>query len=274
MKFQPVIKWSGSKRPLSMEIVSLFPKEIDTYYEPFCGGYSILFQLLNSDIKVNNYVASDVNADVIKFFNLLKNNPTEIYQEYKVRWNNIVSYDTITDKQIYYNSIRTSFNETKNTHDFIFLSRTAINGLIRYNSRGGFNSPFHLTRNGINPETFFKIIMQWHKKLIELDVTFKCQSYENIITTDNDLMFLDPPYANTKGMYQGVIDFNILWEFLENSKGRYLLTFDGKSTTTDYTYKVPSHIYNKHVYLESKISSFRRLITTLDSVQESLYIKY
>ena len=71
MKFQPVIKWSGSKRPLSMEIVSLFPKEIDTYYEPFCGVCSVLFQLLNSDIKVNNYVASDVNADVIKFFNLL-----------------------------------------------------------------------------------------------------------------------------------------------------------------------------------------------------------
>ena len=37
--FQPVIKWSGSKRSQSSEIIKYFPKEIDTYYEPFCGGF-------------------------------------------------------------------------------------------------------------------------------------------------------------------------------------------------------------------------------------------
>ena len=35
MNFQPVIKWSGSKRSQSEEIIKYFPKEIDTYYEPF-----------------------------------------------------------------------------------------------------------------------------------------------------------------------------------------------------------------------------------------------
>lgn len=43
MKFQPVIKWSGSKRSLSNDIIQYFPKEIDTYYEPFCGGCSVNF---------------------------------------------------------------------------------------------------------------------------------------------------------------------------------------------------------------------------------------
>ena len=40
--FQPVIKWTGSKRSQSEEIIQYFPKEIDTYYEPCCGGASIL----------------------------------------------------------------------------------------------------------------------------------------------------------------------------------------------------------------------------------------
>lgn len=40
--FQPVIKWSGSKRSQCEDIISLFPKEINTYYEPFCGGASVL----------------------------------------------------------------------------------------------------------------------------------------------------------------------------------------------------------------------------------------
>ena len=39
--FQPVIKWSGSKRSQASEIIKYFPKEIDTYYEPFCGGCSV-----------------------------------------------------------------------------------------------------------------------------------------------------------------------------------------------------------------------------------------
>ena len=40
IKFQPVIKWSGSKRPIAQDIVDLFPREINNYYEPFCGNSS------------------------------------------------------------------------------------------------------------------------------------------------------------------------------------------------------------------------------------------
>ena len=39
MKFQPVIKWTGSKRRQSEEIIARIKDvEYDTYYEPFCGG--------------------------------------------------------------------------------------------------------------------------------------------------------------------------------------------------------------------------------------------
>lgn len=39
MKFQPVVKWSGSKRSQSETIVSKIErKQYNTYYEPFCGG--------------------------------------------------------------------------------------------------------------------------------------------------------------------------------------------------------------------------------------------
>ena len=52
--FQPVIKWSGSKRKQVQEILKYFPKEINVYYEPFCGGSSVLRGLLDSNIKVNS----------------------------------------------------------------------------------------------------------------------------------------------------------------------------------------------------------------------------
>ena len=86
MKFQPVIKWSGSKRSQANDIISYFPKEISTYYEPFCGGASILRALLDSDIKVHHYVASDLNKDLIDLFLAIKNTPNEVYEHYSDLW--------------------------------------------------------------------------------------------------------------------------------------------------------------------------------------------
>ena len=60
IKFQPVIKWSGSKRPIAQNIVDLFPREINNYYEPFCGGASVMRCLLDNikenKIKVNGNI--------------------------------------------------------------------------------------------------------------------------------------------------------------------------------------------------------------------------
>lgn len=273
MKFEPVIKWSGSKRLLSEEIISYFPKEIDTYYEPFCGSCSILFQLLNSDIKVNKYVCSDVNKELINFLNILKSNPYFIYEEYKKRWTILNSFENQLDKQNYYNSIRKNYNESKDFEDFIFLTRTCVNGLIRYNSKGEFNSPFNLNRKGINPDRFLKILLKWHDVINKNDVTFICQEYNEITPSINDYVFLDPPYINTKGMYFGVIDFDYFWKWLGNLKSNYSLTFDGLRNDTDNTYDVPNNLYSKHIYLNGKISGFKKLHNKNEYLKESFYIK-
>ena len=81
--FKPVIKWSGSKRSQVNEILKYFPKEIDTYYEPFCGGASVLRGLLDSNIKVNSYVCSDISKPLIDLWNEIKNNPKELCDYYE-----------------------------------------------------------------------------------------------------------------------------------------------------------------------------------------------
>ncbi len=274
--FSPVIKWSGSKRGQADEIITRFPKRIKTYYEPFLGGGSIMRAVMQSDIQVDRFVCSDLNADLIKLWQHIKDYPEELADRYEELWKGLNDKDDDKSRKIvYYNSIRKRFNEDRSSADFLFLLRTCTNGMPRYNSRGEFNTSFHITRDGIHPETLRSIIHEWSRLLNIRDVTFIACPYEEIQTESGDYLYLDPPYAATKGMYYGAIDNEAFFYWLDSQEANYALSFDGKCKDMDYTYDVPEYLYDNHIYLRSGNSSFRRVTGhSRDSVvYESLYVK-
>lgn len=273
--FEPVIKWSGSKRSQAEKILTYFPKEIDTYYEPFCGGASVLRRLLSSDIKVNHCICSDLNSGLIDLWNEIINHPETVFSHYKKLWNELNKDDNKRRKKEYFATVREKYNNEHNPLDFMFIMRTTTNGMPRYNRIGEFNNSFHVTRNGIMPETLEKIIYEWNKLLKENNVDFRACSYEEIQPKKNDFVYLDPPYANTRGMYYGTIDYERLWNWLRNLPCGYALSFDGISGEEDNTWNVPKDIYSRHEYLLSGNSSFKRTIGKSNNsiVYESLYLK-
>ena len=275
--FEPAIKWSGSKRSQANEIVKRIPREIGTYYEPFCGGCSVLRRLLSSkEHRVNSFVCSDANSDLIDLWNAIRDSPEFIVQEYTQMWNELNKDNDLERKKVYFNHVRERFNETRTPHDFLFIMRTTTNGMPRYNKNGKFNNGFHVTRNGIEPKRLNKVIHEWSNLLRERSVEFVCQDYSKVNPDKGDFMYLDPPYAGTKGMYHGGIDLNQLWDYLRKVKCGYALSFDGKiENGDDFTYSVPSDIYTSHEYLKSGNSSFRRVIGKNNhaEVLESLYMK-
>lgn len=276
LTFQPVIKWSGSKRSQAEEIIKRFPKEIDIYYEPFVGGASVLRMLLSSSVEVSQYICSDINNDLIDLWNLIKNDPILIADTYNKMWHELNADDDKERKKQYFYKVRDRFNKEKNPLDFMFIMRTTTNGMPRYNLSGEFNNSFHVTRNGIKPNTLRNITVKWSKLLNENNVQFVCENYINIKPNKNDFMYLDPPYSNTKGMYYGALNYDVFWEWLRRQECGYILSFDGISGNVDNTYAVPTDIYDKHEYLLSGNSSFKRTIgKSNDSiVYESLYVKY
>jgi len=80
--FQPIIKWCGSKRSQTNEIIKHFPKNINVYYEPFCGGASIMRGLMESDIKVKQFIISDLNEDLINLWKIIQTNPQLVFDHY------------------------------------------------------------------------------------------------------------------------------------------------------------------------------------------------
>lgn len=273
--FEPAVKWSGSKRSQAEEIISLFPKEINTYYEPFCGGCSVLRRLLSSEIRVNNYICSDLNGDLINLWNLIKEQPIELYEHYLILWNELNKDENKDRKRDYFNYIRDRYNKEHNAKDFLFIMRTTTNGMPRYNKNGEFNNSFHVTRNGIEPIRLKPILDKWSELLNKYDVQYINQSYDTINPSENEFLYLDPPYANTKGMYYGTIDYDKLWNYLRNCKSDYFLSFDGIAGEENNIYNIPKELYNEHILLNSGNSSFRRVIGNNNdvNVKESLYIK-
>lgn len=278
---QPVIKWSGSKRSQAPQIVQHFPSEIGTYYEPFCGGLSVGITAILAKkeglLNINRFVFSDTDLNLMGLWECIKNKPTELaeyYREHQKKMDEFAHGD-VAKMRGYYNNVRDIFNTSFNPMGFMFLNRTCFNGLIRYNSKGEFNTPFHLNRKGIEPNKLEKIIHEWSKLLNENDVQFWGCDYSTITPSENDFVYIDPPYANTKGMYEEAFDNQRLFKWMETLKCPYALSYNGISGNNDNTYEVPQQLYNEKLLILSGNSSFKRLKTESKhaDVYESLYLK-
>ena len=283
MLLEPIVKWSGSKRSQAAEIVARMPREIATYYEPFCGGCSVLYRLLNKPtVKVARYVASDVNRDLIGLWNMIRDYPDELCNGYGELWeafnrHGLCEEDYERRKEVFY-TIRDRYNREHSPIDFLFIMRTTTNGMPRYNDKGEFNNSCHFSRPGIHPVRLKEICRDWSLVLKAKFVEFRSASYETLEPGCQDFLYLDPPYASVhkRQMYYGGIDIDAFVKWLSSRKCKWILSFDGKRGETDCTYDLPTSLYKRHEYLNAGNSSFERYLGKgrTEEVLESLYLNY
>lgn len=266
--FEPAIKWSGSKRSQAAIIRQHMPESFGTYYEPFVGGGSVLYA-----VNPQRAVCGDICGPLISLWKRIKESPDDVAAEYKTRWEQLQREGS----EVYY-EVRERFNKVKDPDDLLFLSRTCVNGLIRFNSKGDFNSPFHHTRNGITPERLGRILREWSIRIADaefLEADYRVTSRQ---AHAGDVMYLDPPYYHTKGMYYGSIDYGDFLDFLENTNSRgimYIMSFDGKRGEKDYAVEIPKELYKRHELIPSGNSSFNRVMGNKNvAVYDSLYLNW
>lgn len=268
MMFNPVIKWSGSKRSQSTRIKEFLPDKFNTYYEPFIGGGAMLYA-----IAPESSVCGDICKPLIDLWNMIKDSPEELYEAYKMRWERLQN----DGYEVFY-EIRENYNNENNPEDLLFLSRTCVNGLIRFNAKGEFNNSLHHTRPGIAPERLGKIIYDWSYKIQTAQFVYGDYRLTTETATAGDLVYLDPPYFHTKGRYYGTIDYGEFLTFLEslNSKGvKYMLSYDGIRGDDDFTVDLPKELYRRHEMIPSGNSSFKKVMDKeKQQVYESLYLNW
>jgi DNA adenine methylase len=186
------LKWVGSKRRIGQSIVSLFPSDHQDYYEPFLGSGSVFLHYIDTIPQSTNrhYYLSDINEHLINWWLAVQNHPQELFD---------LLYDLKKEyascKKTTYTKIRSCFNshgflDVYKAALFMFLLRTAFNGLVRYNKKGDFNSAWGNREFFLDNQEIFTLSEILQKKSVHISV----KNFTEVKTKDNDLIFLDPPY--------------------------------------------------------------------------------
>lgn len=267
-QLEPVIKWSGSKRAIAAALGKLFvPAE--RFYDPFVGSGALL-----PFGKGRRIVAGDIIPELIALWQLIQKDPDHVASAYASRWQRRQK-----EGHAAFYAIRDSFNTTRDPLDLLFLTRTCVNGLVRFNSAGEFNNSLHHTRPGIAPSRLRKVILLWHR--IIQRVTFTAADYRETLASvqRGDVVFLDPPYAWNRGRYRPQT-FNVDAFFGELDRlnrigAKWVLTFDGRAGNRIYEGGVPADLYRHRLAVATGNSPFTRLMgMALDAVTESVYLSF
>ncbi len=266
-----LIKWTGSKRSQASAIAAFFPKsDKGNYFEPFLGGGAMLYHGAH---HFKRAFASDIYAPLIDLWTSVKNDPSGVIENYTSEWNLLQA-----DFPKHFFKVRARFNASPSGLDLLFLSRTCVNGIIRFNSKGQFNNSIHLSRRGMTPRLFEESIRRWEAAVSRTE--FSVRDFATI--ADNvecgDFVYLDPPYANSHNRYAENLDLPKLLDFLDKLNRKnvlWALSFDGFRGDSDLTYELPKTLYRFHTTLPSGHSAVQKVLNkSLEGVEESLYLNY
>ncbi len=211
----------GDKYKLMSQLVNLFPKEVNNFYEPFVGGGTVFL-----NIKAEKYYLNDIDKHIINIHKfLIKNssNPAQFFENvekiiHKYKLSRSYKEDIIPValkkewKKTYfarfnkdgYEKLRECVNNYKKNDPLILyvLLIYGFNRMLRFNGGGKFNLPVgnvDFNKNVVNAlNDYFDFVH--YKKIIIASKDFK-KLFSEKKYFKNDFVYLDPPYLITASEY-------------------------------------------------------------------------
>ncbi|HWF44464.1 MAG TPA: Dam family site-specific DNA-(adenine-N6)-methyltransferase [Candidatus Kapabacteria bacterium] len=162
------------------------------WIEPFLGSGVVAF-----NVAPQSALLCDSNIHIINFYKAI--------QDQSITVEEIESFLQEEGKKLsakgveHFYAVRERFNKNKSPLDFLFLNRSCFNGVIRFNGKGLFNTPF-----GHKPERFSRSYItkicnqvRWiAKQMKDKDWEFAIMPWRLALDAahSNDFAYLDPPY--------------------------------------------------------------------------------
>lgn len=196
----PPIKCQGIKSKLVPFIASNVQWDgRGRWIEPFLGSGVVVF-----NVQPERALLNDSNPHIINLYRQIQNGkitPRSV-SEHLTR----EGVELLNNGQEHYYSIRERFNHSGDSLDFLFLNRSCFNGIMRFNRKGKFNTPFCRKPDRFRPALVTKIVNQvakigrvMHGKAWE----FRVGDWRECLTDTKkgDFVYLDPPYIGRHADY-------------------------------------------------------------------------
>jgi len=190
---KPPVKWAGGKAQLLSQFEPLFPNNFELYLEPFLGGGAVFFHLLPKKA-----VLIDNNEELVNLFQVIRDNLAELLKSLGEHKNTPEYFYEIRAADV------NKLTRVERASRFLYLNKTAYNGLYRVNRKNQFNVPFGYYKNPRIKDDFNLNQVKEALKGAEIicgDFTLaleyvKDNTYvnENTFVKDNTFVYLDPPY--------------------------------------------------------------------------------
>lgn len=176
-------------------------KEIDTWVEPFLGSGVVAF---NCPKRIQTVIVNDINPHIIKFYKSIADGSLTsemVRQEFSAH-----SQRLLKEGYDYYNEVKDRFNTSFQTMDFLFLTRTGFNGVMKFNNSGKWNVPFCKLNDRLSKKVTDELadsVDELSRLFKEKEFIFFNKSFEDVITqaSKNSLFYCDPPYYGLQTQY-------------------------------------------------------------------------
>jgi DNA adenine methylase len=190
----------GGKSKLKLRLIEMFPKDYDTFVEPFVGAGNIFY----STPKVENEIINDKDKDMYIIHKGLQQNAEYI------------------DKNIPREKSRSRFEKSKDKNDVISI-------LYRYKSSFMSHGKSYDTGSKDQIQTDFSVYGPRLKgvKILNQDYSTVIKKYDSPKT----FFYLDPPYESSTGK-EGVSDYkdfvspDDVYKSLQGLKGKFMLSYN------------------------------------------------
>lgn len=196
----PPIKTQGIKTRLAAFIAEHVEWDRSgVWIEPFLGSGAVLFNL-----QPPRAYAADSCAPVIAFYRALQSGEITAARVEAFLLDEGARLETGGEERYYV--VRDRFNDWGNPLDFLLLNRACFNGLIRFNRKGEFNTPFCRKPQRFSRAYITKICNQvrWVKSAMDgKDWQFDCMDWKHSLAmaAQADFIYADPPYAGRHADY-------------------------------------------------------------------------
>ena len=239
--FVPPIKSQGIKTKLVGWIKSNAEQvDYDRWVEPFMGTGVVAF-----NVQPKRALMCDSNPHLIKFYQAIQRK--EITAKVVRKFLTEEGAKLLDSDGAYYYDVRKRFNEEGASLDFLFLSRSCFNGMMRFNRKGGYNVPFCKKPNRFAQALVTKITNQvdYISQIIAKgDYTFVNQNFTDTLAAlkDTNLVYADPPYIGRH------VDYFDSWSEEEEIQLRDGLVASGAafmlSTWLSNKYRVNDYVFS------------------------------